>query len=390
MTGVSSRRLQKTRFAYKATRHRAATPYTYDNGHSRIRIGSGNLIQLRFCRASCASISTIARSVAPRLSSTNRFAAPPIRAIRSGERNNSIHVTPASSGLSTCTAASADTNRCDISAKFSIDGPNTGIFPNAAGSSILCPPDSTSDPPTNTPSAIRYSEANSPMLSSSTTATPGGSSEISFFICAPEGGGTLNCERLMNFWCDLRCTGPRHRTAPVSWAPSPATRRDALLEARQTRSVPAVPRWPPRCRQQSTAAAACPQLLSQANPPLAWISATPGRTSDCRLPSRAPRARLIPAIAPRLVRSASRTPKHNSAHSRKMDGGKIQPAPATSYIAQNSDPKFGRLQTRPARRRGPLRAKSSARSPSPARSQFRASPPPKPASRRTPNPAENR
>jgi len=62
-----------------------------------------------------------------------RFAVAPIRVIRSGDRSNSIHVTPASSGLSTCIAASAATNRCDISAKFSIDGPNTGTFANAAG-----------------------------------------------------------------------------------------------------------------------------------------------------------------------------------------------------------------------------------------------------------------
>ena len=82
----------------------------------------------------------------------------PIARVRSASRSCSIHVTPASSGLSTCTAAPAATNRDAISAKFSIDGPNTGILPNAAGSRILCPPDSTRDPPTKTPSANRYNE----------------------------------------------------------------------------------------------------------------------------------------------------------------------------------------------------------------------------------------
>jgi len=37
-------------------------------------------------------------------------------------------------------AAPAETKREAISVKFSIDGPNTGIFPKAAGSRILCPP----------------------------------------------------------------------------------------------------------------------------------------------------------------------------------------------------------------------------------------------------------
>src|SRR5580704_12263603 len=72
------------------------------------------------------AISSIARAVAPRLSSTSLFAVSLIPRARSGSRSNSIHATPASSGLSTCTAALADTNRDAISAKFSIDGPNTG------------------------------------------------------------------------------------------------------------------------------------------------------------------------------------------------------------------------------------------------------------------------
>src|SRR5256885_16511379 len=98
-------------------------------------------------------IASTARSVAPRLSSTSLRAVSPIFLFRSGFRNNSIHDTPASSGLPTWSAAPAATNRSAISAKFSMDSPNTGTFPNAAGSRILCPPDSTSDPPTNTPSA---------------------------------------------------------------------------------------------------------------------------------------------------------------------------------------------------------------------------------------------
>src|ERR1700704_1401723 len=112
-----------------------------------------------------------ARSVAPRLSSTKARAESPIFRMRSGSRKNSIHATPASSGLSTCTAAPADTKRAAISEKFSIEGPNTGILPKAAGSRILWPPDGTREPPTNTPSAQRYREANSPMLSNSNTVT---------------------------------------------------------------------------------------------------------------------------------------------------------------------------------------------------------------------------
>ena len=63
------------------------------------------------------AISARARAVAPRLSSTRRFAVSPIWRFRSGSRNNSIHATPASSGLSTCTAAFAATKREAISAK---------------------------------------------------------------------------------------------------------------------------------------------------------------------------------------------------------------------------------------------------------------------------------
>src|SRR5580704_10224558 len=101
----------------------------------------------------CRAISAMARSVAPRLLPTRLRAVSPMRAARSGSRRNSIHATPASSGLSTWTAASAATNRCAISAKFSIDGPNTGTLPNAAGSRMLCPPLSTREPPTKAPSA---------------------------------------------------------------------------------------------------------------------------------------------------------------------------------------------------------------------------------------------
>src|SRR5271157_6035703 len=49
----------------------------------------------------CRAISAMARSVAPRLLPTRLRAVSPIRAARSGSRRNSIHATPASSGLST-------------------------------------------------------------------------------------------------------------------------------------------------------------------------------------------------------------------------------------------------------------------------------------------------
>src|SRR6266478_4170611 len=101
------------------------------------------------------AISASARSVAPRLVSTRLCAEALIFFARSGSRKISIQATPTSSGLSTCTAAPAETKREAISAKFSIEGPNTGIFPKAAGSRILCPPDGTNEPPTNTPSATR-------------------------------------------------------------------------------------------------------------------------------------------------------------------------------------------------------------------------------------------
>ena len=77
-------------------------------------------------------ISARARSVAPRLLSTKCFAFSPIFWRRSGLRSNSIQATPASSGLSTWMAASAATKRAAISAKFSLDGPNTGSLPKAA------------------------------------------------------------------------------------------------------------------------------------------------------------------------------------------------------------------------------------------------------------------
>src|SRR5215469_12970500 len=108
-----------------------------------------------FTPLNCFSISANARLVAPRLASTSRLAFSPICAVRSGFRSCSIHATPASSGLSTCTAAPAATNLAAISAKFSVDGPNTAILPNAAGSRMLCPPEGTSEPPTKTPSARR-------------------------------------------------------------------------------------------------------------------------------------------------------------------------------------------------------------------------------------------
>jgi len=50
---------------------------------------------------------------------------------------------------------SAETKREAISAKFSIDGPNTGIFPKAAGLENIVSSGRTSEPPTNTPSATR-------------------------------------------------------------------------------------------------------------------------------------------------------------------------------------------------------------------------------------------
>ncbi len=148
---------------------RATHPYTTESGHNATASPRG--IRVTPVGPKYFAISSIARAVAPRLSSTNRFAVSLIARGRYGSRNISIHATPASSGLSTCTAAFAETNRDAISAKFSIDGPNTGTFPNAAGSKILCPPDSTSDPPTNAPSANRYKDANSPIESSSNTVT---------------------------------------------------------------------------------------------------------------------------------------------------------------------------------------------------------------------------
>src|SRR5208282_3044087 len=119
------------------------------NSHQRRKIHPFSRVGPSRCRL----ISAMARSVAPRLLSTRFRAVSPICAARSGWRKNSIHATPASSGLSTWTAAPAAVNRWAISAKFSMDGPNTGIFPNAAGSRMLCPPLGTREPPTKAPSA---------------------------------------------------------------------------------------------------------------------------------------------------------------------------------------------------------------------------------------------
>src|SRR5262249_11544411 len=111
------------------------------------------LLSRRETGPKCLDISAMARSVAPRLPSTRFLAFSPTFFIRSGLRKTSLQATPTSSGLSTWTAASAVRKREAISAKFSIEGPKTGILPKAAGSKILCPPEGTSEPPTNTPSA---------------------------------------------------------------------------------------------------------------------------------------------------------------------------------------------------------------------------------------------
>src|SRR6267143_1041144 len=84
-------------------------------------------------------------------------------------------------------------------AKFSMEGPKTGTLPKAAGSRILWPPESTSEPPTKTPSARRYREASSPMESSNRTVT---SSEmpwwLGFALGEMPGPGRDNWERRMN------------------------------------------------------------------------------------------------------------------------------------------------------------------------------------------------
>src|SRR5229473_3878207 len=172
------------------------------------------------CLAICAS----ARCVAPRLLSTSAFAFSPILRWRSGSRNNSIHATPASSGLSTWMAAPAATNREAISAKFSIEGPNTGILPNAAGSRILCPPDGTSEPPTNAPSARRYNDASSPMLSSRITFTSSGIDPLLAVVASCPGSTIFNCERRINFRRD-------------SWMNSAAASKRSGLRGASTNSA---------------------------------------------------------------------------------------------------------------------------------------------------------
>src|SRR5258707_15690274 len=82
-----------------------------------------------------------------------------------------------------------------------MEGPRTGTLPRAAGSRILWPPKSGSEPPTKTPSARRYREASSPMESSNKTVT---SSEmplwLGFALGKMPGPGRDNWERRVNFW----------------------------------------------------------------------------------------------------------------------------------------------------------------------------------------------
>ena len=59
-----------------------------------------------------------------------------------------------------------------ISRKFSYGRPITTGTPNCAGSSGLCPPLYTRLPPTNATSAVRYTAARSPIVSSSTISNP--------------------------------------------------------------------------------------------------------------------------------------------------------------------------------------------------------------------------
>jgi len=100
-------------------------------------------------------ISARARSVAPRLLSTSCFAFSPILWRRSGLRTVQSMRPPASSGLSTWMAASAATKREAISAKFSMEGPKTGIFTERGGFRILCPPEGReSRPRTRHPPAV--------------------------------------------------------------------------------------------------------------------------------------------------------------------------------------------------------------------------------------------
>src|SRR5215472_1741185 len=93
------------------------------------------------------------RAVAPRLRSETSRAARPMRSRNAVSSMSCTQTLPSCGPLVTSTAARAFRNCAAISRKFSIDGPNTGGFPNQAGSRILCPPLGTSEPPTNTASA---------------------------------------------------------------------------------------------------------------------------------------------------------------------------------------------------------------------------------------------
>src|SRR5215469_14057601 len=115
---------------------------------------------------SSASKASTVRPVAPAcVSNTSRPRSPTART-SPPFRIRSARVCGNSSAL-TMRIPSAPRIASTISRKFSLDSPITTGTPNRAGSSGLCPPAATRLPPTNATVPSEYTEARSPIVSSS-------------------------------------------------------------------------------------------------------------------------------------------------------------------------------------------------------------------------------